>query len=93
MLPTPPNLDKPDNLPPCCDYDVDSVTSWIFPQSEQYATREYQLNIVRSALLRNTMVVLPTGLGKTFIAAVVMYNYLRWFPRGKVRLGAARAKG
>lgn len=24
------------------------------------------------------------GLGKTFIAAVVMYNYYRWFPQGKV---------
>jgi ERCC4-related helicase len=29
-------------------------------------------------------VALPTGLGKTFIAAVVMYNYFRWFPEGKV---------
>lgn len=29
------------------------------------------------------MVVLPTGLGKTLIAAVVMYNYFRWFPEGK----------
>ena len=27
---------------------------------------------------------LPTGLGKTLIAAVVMYNYYRWFPTGKV---------
>lgn len=27
---------------------------------------------------------LPTGLGKTFIAAVVMYNYFRWFPEGKI---------
>ncbi len=26
---------------------------------------------------------LPTGLGKTFIAAVVMYNYYRWFPEGR----------
>lgn len=24
------------------------------------------------------------GLGKTFIAAVVMYNYYRWFPLGKL---------
>lgn len=28
--------------------------------------------------------VLPTGLGKTFLAAVVMYNFYRWYPRGKV---------
>lgn len=27
---------------------------------------------------------LPTGLGKTFIAAVVMYNFFRWYPQGKV---------
>jgi len=30
------------------------------------------------------LVSLPTGLGKTLIAAVVMYNYYRWFPTGKV---------
>lgn len=28
--------------------------------------------------------VLPTGLGKTFIAAVVMYNMFRWYPKGKI---------
>lgn len=27
---------------------------------------------------------LPTGLGKTFIAAVVMYNFYRWYPHGKI---------
>ena len=31
-----------------------------------------------------TLIALPTGLGKTFIAAVVMYNYFRWFPEGNV---------
>ncbi|CAN0555872.1 unnamed protein product, partial [Ectocarpus sp. 12 AP-2014] len=36
------------------------------------------------ALFKNTLVALPTGLGKTLIAAVVMYNYYRWFPKGKV---------
>ena len=35
-------------------------------------------------MLKNTMVTLPTGLGKTFIAAVVMYNFYRWYPTGKV---------
>jgi ERCC4-related helicase len=24
------------------------------------------------------------GLGKTFIAAVVMYNFYRWYPKGKI---------
>ncbi|XP_038611928.1 Fanconi anemia group M protein [Tachyglossus aculeatus] len=37
-----------------------------------------------AALYRNTLVCLPTGLGKTFIAAVLMYNFYRWFPDGKV---------
>ena len=27
---------------------------------------------------------LPTGLGKTLIAAVLMYNYHRWFPDGQI---------
>eukprot|EP01046_Picozoa_sp_COSAG06_P080677 COSAG06_NODE_27927_length_584_cov_0.550515_1_plen_131_part_01 len=27
---------------------------------------------------------LPTGTGKTLIAAVVMYNFNRWFERGKI---------
>lgn len=35
-------------------------------------------------MFSNTLVALPTGLGKTFIAAVVMYNYFRWFPEGNV---------
>eukprot|EP00887_Chlorella_sp_A99_P003881 scaffold11.g3881.t1 len=39
---------------------------------------------VRTALLHNTLVCLPTGLGKTLIAAVVMHNFTRWFPEGKV---------
>ncbi|XP_004436483.1 PREDICTED: Fanconi anemia group M protein [Ceratotherium simum simum] len=46
--------------------------------------RDYQLHIARAALFRNTLVCLPTGLGKTFVAAVVMYNFYRWFPSGKV---------
>lgn len=29
-------------------------------------------------------VSLPTGLGKTFIAAVIMYNFYRWYPLGKI---------
>ncbi len=37
-----------------------------------------------AAIAQNTLVSLPTGLGKTLIAAVVMYNYYRWFPTGKV---------
>eukprot|EP01018_Ginkgo_biloba_P026784 Gb_37520 [translate_table: standard] len=45
--------------------------------------RDYQFAIVKTALFSNTLVSLPTGLGKTLIAAVVMYNYFRWFPAAK----------
>lgn len=38
------------------------------------------MDIIQTALLQNTLVCLPTGLGKTLIAAVVMYNFTRWFP-------------
>ncbi|XP_074960503.1 Fanconi anemia group M protein [Phalacrocorax aristotelis] len=55
---------------------------WIYPTN--YPVRGYQLRMARAALLGNTLVCLPTGLGKTFVAAVVMYNFYRWFPSGKV---------
>ncbi|KAH8490162.1 hypothetical protein H0E87_022621 [Populus deltoides] len=44
--------------------------------------------IIMVALFTNTLVALPTGLGKTLIAAVVMYNYFRWFPDGKIVFAA-----
>jgi len=62
----------------------DVSKTWIYPISEKYGEREYQLAISRSAIMNNTLVSLPTGLGKTLIAAVVMYNFYRWFPTGKV---------
>ncbi len=43
-----------------------------------------QYQITRKALSHNTLVALPTGLGKTLIAAVVMYNYWRWYPTGQI---------
>ena len=46
--------------------------------------REYQRSIVETALRFNTLVALPTGLGKTLIAAVVMYNFHPLVPDGKV---------
>ncbi|XP_064919069.1 Fanconi anemia group M protein isoform X3 [Columba livia] len=55
---------------------------WIYPTN--YPVRGYQERMARAALLGNTLVCLPTGLGKTFVAAVVMYNFYRWFPSGKV---------
>ncbi|XP_011879336.1 PREDICTED: uncharacterized protein LOC105568345 [Vollenhovia emeryi] len=63
-------------------FDLVAGNTWRYP--ENYPIRQYQYNIVKSALYRNTLVCLPTGLGKTFIAAVVMYNFWRWYPYGKI---------
>jgi len=55
---------------------------WVYPVNKE--VREYQVSISKNCLLHNTLVVLPTGLGKTLIAAVVMFNFYRWYPHGKV---------
>ncbi|KAL3808754.1 hypothetical protein ACHAXA_010947 [Cyclostephanos tholiformis] len=62
----------------------DSRGQWIYPVDEKYPERSYQVEITKSAILYNTLVSLPTGLGKTLIAAVTMYNFYRWYPTGKV---------
>ncbi|KAM8920818.1 Fanconi anemia group M protein [Pelodytes ibericus] len=67
------------NLP---GFDLSAGDVWIYPTN--YPVRDYQFNIAHTALLHNTLVCLPTGLGKTFIAAVVMYNFYRWYPSGKI---------
>lgn len=64
------------------EFDYEAGKTWIYPTN--YPVRDYQFSIVKEALFKNTLVVLPTGLGKTFIAAVVMFNIYRWFPNGKV---------
>ena len=46
--------------------------------------RAYQNEIAKSASERNTLVVLPTGLGKTVIAALVAKARLAEFGLGKV---------
>ncbi|XP_075971477.1 FA complementation group M [Anticarsia gemmatalis] len=71
----------------CCDEEIsgyDKLTgkTWIYPTN--YPVRDYQFNIIQAAILKNTLVSLPTGLGKTFIAAVMMYNFYRWYPLGKI---------
>ncbi|XP_063296190.1 Fanconi anemia group M protein isoform X2 [Pelobates fuscus] len=67
------------NLP---GFDLSAGALWIYPTN--YPVRDYQFNISQVSLLHNTLVCLPTGLGKTFIAAVVMYNFYRWYPSGKI---------
>ncbi|KAH9937493.1 uncharacterized protein B0H18DRAFT_1081663 [Fomitopsis serialis] len=58
------------------------VGHWIYPLNNP--KRDYQFNIAKHCFFENTLVALPTGLGKTFIAGVVMLNFFHWFPDGKV---------
>jgi ATP-dependent DNA helicase MPH1 len=52
--------------------DLLKAKNWIFPKN--WSKRDYQYRIVENCLFENTLVVIPTGLGKTFIAGVVMLN-------------------
>ena len=52
-------------------------------QLEGLEPREYQINIFREIWLKNSIVVLPTGLGKTVIAAMAASRTMRE-GRGKV---------
>ncbi|KAG4302148.1 hypothetical protein PCK1_001420 [Pneumocystis canis] len=64
------------------EIDKTLIKTWIYPTN--ISERVYQFNIVQKALYQNVLVSLPTGLGKTFIAAVLMFNYYRWFPKSKI---------
>ena len=57
--------------------DRDAMQTWVYP-TNLGAIRDYQFSIVKSSLFSNTLVALPTGLGKTFIAATVILNFYRW---------------
>jgi Fanconi anemia group M protein len=52
--------------------------------SEGLQAREYQKRIAEVATTTNTLVVLPTGLGKTIIAILVAAEMLRRYPESKV---------
>lgn len=60
--------------PPAMKLEADLLEAkhWIYPLNKP--KRDYQFNIVKHSLFENTLVALPTGLGKTFIAGVVMLN-------------------
>ena len=74
-----PNATPLETLP---GFDLEAGRTWIYPTN--MSIRKYQMDIVKSCLYENTLVCLPTGLGKTFIAAVVVYNYYRWYPQSKI---------
>lgn len=50
--------------------------------------RDYQRNMLRTCLEKNTLCVLPTGLGKTNIAVMVAVSRLESFPDSRILLVA-----
>lgn len=73
---------KPIDHPTHHDIDYNNLKTYIYPIN--YEIRDYQFNIIEKSFYNNMLVALPTGLGKTFIAATVILNYYRWFPQGKI---------
>ena len=57
-------------------------------KDETVEVRSYQVSIANKAAGKNTLVVLPTGLGKTQIAILVAANRLESFPGSKVLIVA-----
>ncbi|KAF1744350.1 hypothetical protein MXB_1961 [Myxobolus squamalis] len=77
-----------DNFKICIERNIfksfDYQMGWMYYYPVNYPLRTYQFNSVKKALFTNILLCLPTGLGKTFVAAVVIMNYYRWFPEKKV---------
>ncbi|KAK4698102.1 ATP-dependent DNA helicase MPH1, partial [Lecanoromycetidae sp. Uapishka_2] len=57
--------------------DREALKTWVYP-TNLGTIRDYQYSIVARGLYHNMLVALPTGLGKTFIAATIMLNWFRW---------------
>ena len=63
--------------------DREQIQTWVYP-TNLGTIRDYQYNIVARGLYHNLLVALPTGLGKTFIAATIMLNWFRWTKDAKI---------
>lgn len=55
----------------------EAMGTWVYP-TNLGKIRDYQYSIVAKGLYHNLLVALPTGLGKTLIAATIMLNWFRW---------------
>lgn len=75
--------DLPADVPTHHALNPEALKTWVYPLNLG-PIRDYQFSIVKSGLFNNTLVSLPTGLGKTFIAAAVMLNFYRWTPTAKI---------
>jgi ATP-dependent DNA helicase MPH1 len=76
-------VDKPPEAPTHHILNQEDLKTWVYP-TNLGKIRDYQYSIVRQSLFHNTLVALPTGLGKTFIAATIMYNFYRWTKHAQI---------
>ena len=65
------------------ELDDEALATWVYP-TNLGSIRDYQFNIVSRGLFHNMLVALPTGLGKTFIAATIMLNWFRWTKQAQI---------
>ncbi|RAR15620.1 P-loop containing nucleoside triphosphate hydrolase protein [Stemphylium lycopersici] len=63
--------------------DPEAIKTWVYP-TNLGTIRDYQFNIVQRGLFNNLLVALPTGLGKTFIAATIILNWFRWTTEAQI---------
>ncbi|KAJ4287332.1 3'-5' DNA helicase [Kalmusia sp. IMI 367209] len=70
-------VDQKEEPPTHHKLDPEAIKTWVYP-TNLGTIRDYQFNIVARGLFHNLLVALPTGLGKTFIAATIMLNFFRW---------------
>ncbi|KAK8138477.1 ATP-dependent DNA helicase MPH1 [Apiospora sp. TS-2023a] len=75
--------DLPVEAPTHHETDEEAMKTWVYP-TNLGPIRDYQYTIVNAGLFNNTLVALPTGLGKTFIAATIMLNFFRWTKTAKI---------
>ena len=63
--------------------ETEALETWVYP-TNLGTIRDYQYCIVAKGLYHNMLVALPTGLGKTFIAATIMLNWFRWTTNAQI---------
>ncbi|RFU36147.1 hypothetical protein B7463_g228, partial [Scytalidium lignicola] len=76
-------VDKAPEPPTHHVLDLEALKTWIYPTNIG-TVRDYQYSIVKTGLFSNLLVALPTGLGKTFIAATIILNFFRWTKDAKI---------
>ena len=76
-------VDQREEPPTHHKLDHEAMKTWVYP-TNLGIIRDYQFNIVQRGLFHNLLVALPTGLGKTFIAATIMLNWFRWTTEAQI---------